>query len=319
MRREYLVWKPWHYLPDGIRNDFFIIGKYSLSAGILIALLSLSLQNNYSSIARVLPKDPKNGSALGNLAAAAAVLGVGGGDDSSLAYIDIMKSRWVLERLLKSKHTYSEASWYFGSTRSKTMTLKEYLQTENQDKAIGKVKNIFDIQKDPKSGLITIVVTTTSPELSQQLAHEALSLTDDYLLKHSQTQAGAKAEFAIQRLKDAREEALQAEEGFRRFLMVNRNYQSSADPSIRLTGARLEADLSLKRQIVSSLAFSREQALLEQKDNIPVLNVLDEGHLPSEKSGPPRGLMVIATILLAGFSSWAWRHRQWIGAKLRSE
>ena len=110
-----------------------------------------------------------------------------------------------------------------------------------------------------------------------------------------------------------------AEDAYRRFLEGNRNYLNSADPSVRLKGLRLETELRLRQQLVTTLALNREQALLEEKNDIPILNVLDPANLPIEKSKPARSVIVLLVTLLVGFGTWVWQHREWISERLLAE
>jgi hypothetical protein len=108
----------------------------------------------------------------------------------------------------------------------------------------------------------------------------------------------------------------QTEEVLRAFLDGNRNYLMSPDPAVRLKGMRLESELKLRTQIVTTLAIAREQALLEEKNDMPILNVLDAGNLPIEESGPSRFFLVMVTLLLGFFASLSWDQRVWMKSLL---
>ena len=164
-------------------------------------------------------------------------------------------------------------------------------------------------QKDLKSGLIRVKINSSSASLSQQMVVRAVGLLDEYIQTQGQTQSGVKAAFASKRLEEAKIEALASEMALSEFTLGNRNFESSPDPSIRLRGARLVAELGLHRQIVMSLSMTREQALMDQKDDTPIINVLDAGSIPLEKSGPPRGRIVLGFTLLAFFGSFTWANR----------
>jgi hypothetical protein len=85
---------------------------------------------------------------------------------------------------------------------------------------------------------------------------------------------------------------------------------------VRLTGGRLEAELKLRQQLVMTLAMNREQAMLEEKNDIPIVNVLDGGNLPIEKSRPARSTIVLLTLFGVSASAWTWLKRAWILARL---
>ena len=123
------------------------------------------------------------------------------------------------------------------------------------------------------------------------------------------------AAFAEARVQEARREMVQAEEVLRRFLEVNRNFQVSPDPSVRLLGGRLDAELQLRQKLLVNLAMSREQALLEEKNDLPILNILDPANLPSQKARPSRGAMVLASFVLGLGGTLAWSNRSWLKAR----
>jgi uncharacterized protein involved in exopolysaccharide biosynthesis len=292
----------------------------ALSVGIVVAVVSLFIPNKYTSEAHILPKDPKGAGMPGQLSAAAAAFGMNVGmEDASASYLDILRSWWVNERLLNSRFAYHQKPWYFGDPVRKEGLLRDYLDVKTMNKGMKAMLDVLSVDRDQKTGLITIQAETKSPDLSQQVAREAVGLLEDFITNHSQTQAGEKAKFAADRMPKAIQEALEAEARYKSFLMVHRNGPESSDPGVRLTGERLEAELDVKRQVVSTLSVSREQALLEAKDSTPVLTVLDRGNLPDEKSYPPRAIIVIAAMLLVVACHFGWRHRQWIKEGLDAE
>jgi len=277
-------------------------------AGLITAIFTLFLPNEYRSESRILPADARGPAGLGAMAAAAAAVGVAipGQESADAAYVDILNSRWLRERLLQKSYTYSVRTWYFGKPQSRTETLAAYLgHKANPDRALKALRAHIMINRDFKTKLLTLGVETTSPELSQQVAQDMVRLLETFVMERTRTRGGTKAAFAEQRLKEARAEYGLAEEDYRRFLENNRNFQTSADPVVRLKGTRLEAELRLRTQVVTTLAISREQALLEEKNDMPILNVLDAGNLPIEKSGPGRGAMVVAVFLLFTLVGWA--------------
>jgi hypothetical protein len=187
------------------------------------------------------------------------------------------------------------------------------------DRAVRTLDGILNATKDLKSNVITLSAETTSPDLSQAIVHRATDLLNQFVVQHSRTRGTEKAAFAEARLADARHEMDLAEGTFKSFLEGNRNYQTSADPAVRLRGARLEAELNLRRQLVSTLALNREQSLLDAKNDVPILNVLDAGNLPIEKSKPARSIIVLLVTFLVSLGSWTWLNRDWVKARLLAD
>jgi uncharacterized protein involved in exopolysaccharide biosynthesis len=296
--------------------------QWSLAATLFTALVTLFLPNQYLSEARLLPVESRSlGGNLGGLANAAAAFGVSvpGGDSSDANFVDILNSRSMREQLLQTEFQYHARTWRFGAERLEKGTLNDYLNEGNWGRSIRKLGTVVSASRDIKSKVISITAETNSPELSKLIVEKTLVYLEAFIKEKGRTRGGAKAVFAEARLADARREMDGAEEAWRRFLEVNRNYQSISDPSVRLKGARLENELRLRQQLVTTLAMNREQALLEEKNDIPILNVMDAADLPTEKSKPARSLIILAVAIFVAAGSWVWLNRGWVRAKLLAE
>lgn len=293
--------------------------QIGFAAAVVTALVSLFLPNYYRSEARILPVEAKGISGgLGNLASAAAAFGVSvpGGDSVDANFVDILQSRWLREKLLNSKFKFKVRSWRFGVDRERHETLYAYLKAENVDRALKQMASMVSASKDLKSKVILLAVDTKSPELSQLVVRRSLELLEEFIQQKGRTRGGAKALFAEARLAEARTELAEAEDVLRRFMEVNRNHQASSDPTVRLRGARLEAEQRLRMQLLTTLAMNREQALMEEKNDVPILNVLDGGNLPIDKSRPARSVIVMLTFILVTAGAWAFANRAWIQSRL---
>lgn len=295
--------------------------KTGLVAGVLTVAVTLTLPNEYKSEARILPADQR-GSAMGSAAAAAAAATVGvsipGQESPDAAFVDILNSRSLREVLLLTQFTYNIRTWYFGIEQTRQGNLFEYFQKKNMDLAVKALREKISVNRDLKTKLITITAETESPQLSQQVTKKMVRLLDDFVINKSQTRGGAKAQFSLKRLAEARQEMAEAEGDFLTFLDGNRNFLLSPDPSIRLKGIRLDNELKLRVQILTTLAIAREQALLEEKNDMPILNVLDEGNLPIEKSRPNRASLVVVITLLSTVGCWVLLNWAWISSRFHS-
>lgn len=296
--------------------------QWALAAGLLTAVITLFMPNYYRSEARLLPVESKGlGGNLGGLANAAAAFGVSvpGGDSSDANFVDVLNSRWLKEQLLQTEFQYRMRSWRFGTEHVEKGTLYDYLEAKNLDRAVKELSKVLSASRDLKSKVISISAETKSPELSQLIVQRAGKLLEVFLREKGRTRGGAKAAFAEARLAEGRREMDEAEETLRRFLEGNRNYLTSGDPAVRLKGTRLETELRLRQQLVTSIAMNREQALMEEKNDIPILNVLDQGNLPIDKSRPGRSSIVLGVVFLVTSSLLAWNHRERLKALLRAE
>ena len=294
--------------PIRLRAKFWRPLWLGLAAGLLAALVSLFLPNQYVSEARILPADSRSSGGLSG-AVAAVGLSLPGQESPDAAFIDILNSRSLRESLLQTRFNFKVRTRYFGAEQNREQTLYDYLEMKNVDRAVVALKGRISITRDLKSKVTTLAVETKSPQLSQQVAQRLVYLLDEFVVNKSQTRGGAKAAFSEKRLIETRMDMAQAEDAFRIFLEGNRNYLQSPDPSVRLKGNRLDNEFKLRTQLVSTLAIAREQALLEEKNDMPILNVLDPGNLPVEKSGPARVKIVLLASLLVGLVASTWYER----------
>lgn len=285
--------------------------RLGLIAGAAVAAITLFVPNRYTSTARILPGDAQSGG-LSSLSMLAATAGVSlpGPDSADAAYVDILESRSIAEALLATRFRFHVRAWRFGAEQLKDETLYDFLGKENLDRAVLALKAHVTITRDLKTRLLTLAVETRSPELSQEATQRLVGLLNEFALTKARTKGGEKAAFAEDRLKEARTELDQAQAAFQRFLETNRNYALSPDPAVKLEGARLEMEYRLRQELVTTLSQNREQALLDAKNDMPILNVLDPGNLPIDKSGPARSVIVIMVFLMVFFGHLFLRDRE---------
>ncbi|MDR3669356.1 MAG: hypothetical protein P4L36_00840 [Holophaga sp.] len=283
-------------------------------AGLAAAALSVLLPNQYRSEARILsdtghagggsslrtgvwaPTAPPETPALRE-------------DGPTVIYADILKSRRMAEQLLLRTYEYSYRPWRFARRRQARATLLDYLGAANVDRAMGPLKAVLSVQRDPKSGLLTISAETRSPELSMQVVRRAAENLRDFLVELGQTAGQNKARFTLGRLEEVQARYRDLGRQFEQFQDSNRNWETSPAPNIRFRGQQLKEGLALWKQVVMNLTLNHEQALLEAQNDTQTLLLMDPGNLPLEKSRPSRALIVFAVASAAGAGSWVYRNR----------
>lgn len=282
----------------------FKVGAYAF---VSVLILLQVVPNKYRSEARILPVEGKGlGGGLGGVLSAANALGLSlPGEGADTNFVDIVQSRTLKEEVVKAPLTFHMRSWRFGEEREYTLDLQSLWHERNLDRAVKHLSEMISVSRDPKTKIIVVTAESRSQDLSRAIVERILRGLEESLQKRNRTRGSFKADYAKSRLAEARGEATQAEVDLRNFLDSNRNYQTSADPGIRLKGMRLEAELRLRTQLVTTLAMNREQAVLEEKNDIPILNVMDAPNLPIEKSGPARTFLALAFGLAAGALVWA--------------
>lgn len=285
--------------------------KMTLIGSILVVIYTISKPNVYLSEAKLLPPAGSGSEmevGLSGLAAAAGFSLPGSrGKDGN--YTDILKSRWMAENLLNFQYTYDFKDWYFGRPIRRTGTLSEYFRARNLDQGIMALDPALKVSKDQKSNVVSISFVSKSPELSRQVTARAVGLLDKFLRENMQVVGINKLKFIDSRIQDCQGglDALSAE--FRDYTRKNKNYASTTDPDVRLRVLQLESNLALQRQLLNSLIVSREKSVLDSKNDMPNLTILDQASLPTEKSGPNRSLIVIYSAFLELLIFWSLDNR----------
>ena len=294
--------------------------RLAILAGGLTFFVVLFSPNQYRSEARLLPIESKPAGGLGGLASAAAAFGVTlpGGEGSDANFTDILGSRWLREQVLQSEFTYHARRWRFGTEHLETKRLFTVLGANTPDQGLKALDGVITATRDSKSKIISITAETISPELSQQIVQQMCKLLEKFLLEKGRTRGSAKAAYAEERLIEARKEMDYAEGILIDFIKINKNYLTSGEPLVKLKANRLESEFRLRQQLVSAISMNREQALLEEKNDIPILNILDRASLPISKSKPARSEVIVFFTFIVGVSSWIWFNRNWIREQLSS-
>jgi len=286
----------------------------AVKAGLVTAGLVLLLPNQYRSEARILSDTGHAGGGTspraGVWAPSAAPETPGTREEGpTVIYADILRSRRLAEQLLLRTYDYRVRGWRFGRVRRVHGTLLDYLGVPSLDRGMGALTGMMAVQRDLKSGLLTVRVDSRAPELSQAVTRQATTGLGDILVELSRTAALNKARFTLARLEEVKGRYQELGRAFQRFQDANRNWEKSPAPNLRFQGTQLREELDLWRQVVTNLTLNHEQALLEAQNDTQTLLLLDPGNLPVEKSKPARALMVFAAMCAAGVGSWVYHNR----------
>jgi uncharacterized protein involved in exopolysaccharide biosynthesis len=183
--------------------------------------------------------------------------------------------------------------------------------TPNERLAAAEVKLRANMKTaiDPKTGIVALRVTATSPEVALQASQGFLQLLDRFNRESRQSQASAERKFTEQRLAQARVELREAEGRLQGFLERNRSYSRSSESAFQED--RLRREVVLQQQVYSTLAQSYEQARIEEVRDTPVLTLVEA---PSAPLLPDRRWLLAKAVLgfvggillgIIGMIAWA--------------
>ncbi len=291
-------------LPSGLRKPL----AHALLAGIAAACAAMLMQDVFTCEARILP-DSGHGSNPGRTgvwAPSAPPVTPGTREDGpTVIYAEILASRRLASRLLESDYAYPCRTWRFGKASAVHGTLLAYLDAPDVDRAMGSFRRLFTVERNPKSGLLTLAAATRSPELSRLVVRAAVEELRRALVEFGQAEGRNRARSARERLDEVQALYSEKTNAFQRFQDANRNWEASPSPNLRFQGNQMKEQLALWRQVLANLTLNHEQALLEARNDAQTLLVLDPGDLPLAKSRPHRSLIVLGAMALAGAASWA--------------
>ena len=97
-----------------------------------------------------------------------------------------------------------------------------------------------------------------------------------------------------------------AEANLRDFRDNNLNYYNSTDPELTLLNERLTREVELKSQVYLALSQQYEMAVIQEKKDLAIIQILDKAVPPSRKSGPHRANNVMAGLAMGFCLSLAW-------------
>ncbi|UCD63161.1 MAG: hypothetical protein JSW34_10455, partial [Candidatus Zixiibacteriota bacterium] len=257
------------------------IAVFALACALGTAVVSLFVPDRYTATATTLPasSDVAAGGLLSMAEAMSGLemIGLGGPNKSpAVLYPEILRSRRLGERVLSKRYLIANATG--------PQNLYEYFDQHNPDLALGKLREITAVTYDKKTGVVSVAVTTTKPQLSADIANTCVGLLDEFSKSERKTRAGLTRQFIEERMVEVSRDLATAEENLRDFRDNNLNYYNSTSPDLLMEHARLGREVEVKTQVYQTLAQERELAAINEKKETPAIQILDTARAPSIKS-----------------------------------
>jgi uncharacterized protein involved in exopolysaccharide biosynthesis len=274
------------------------------AAGIILGLtIALLRPTTYTTAFSFLPQSEQDPSRAG-LANLAGQFGIslgtlGGASQSPQLYADLLLTRGVLGPIAGERFSV-------GPTNQTPVPLGEFLGIRGADSAVVlektlralRTKVIATTVATRSTGMITVRVRTKSPEVSLEIANRLLEGLNHFNLITRQSQAREERRFTEGRLEAAKASLRAAEDGLQRFLQKNRQYSDS--PALTFERDRLQREVTLQQQVVSSLAQRYEEERIGEVRDTPVITVIEAPVLAARPDSRLRALIVLLG-LAAGF------------------
>ena len=172
------------------------------------------------------------------------------------------------------------------------------LDSKFMDNAIEKLsEQIFVVEEE--SGLIKISVLMEEPKLSSDISNYIANYITQYVSDVMLSYSSTHREFIEERLKYSKDELASSEEELKEF--SEKNPFAVDTPELQLQRGRLMRNMEVNQQVYITLRQQYEMARINELKETPVINILDFGEPPSEKS-KPRSIFILIMSLLIGSS-----------------
>jgi uncharacterized protein involved in exopolysaccharide biosynthesis len=276
-----------------------------LAAAVLGTSLALLLPAKYTARASFYSEGKQGGdlsslgSSLGPLSALLSVAGGSLGSTSPAFFVDLLKSQSFFDSLGVSPIPIGP--------RGPTVLVQNYVEKKAKNDSIRrwnarkKLKKMIEVSTQP-SGVVVVRVDAKSPVAAAAIANRSVDLIDNLNVRFRRDQAAARRKFTEGFLADVEARLDASEDRLQTFLMNNRSLLSmrgDQSPVLKRQEERLRAETlrltSLKEQLESTI----ENARLTEYNDAPMVARVDRAAVPEKRSGPPRTLIALGSILLA--------------------
>ena len=169
------------------------------------------------------------------------------------------------------------------------------LESKFMDSAIEKLsEQIFVEEKE--SGLIKISVLMEEPKLASDISNYIANYIKQYVSDVMLSYSSTHRKFIEERLRYSKEELSNSEEELKEF--SEKNPFAVDTPELQLQRGRLMRNMEVNQQVYITLRQQYEMARINELKETPVINILDFGEPPSEKSKPKSMLILILSLLV---------------------
>ena len=172
-----------------------------------------------------------------------------------------------------------------------------------QNKQIGTVQSIINIEADKKSGMTKLSVTVQDPLVAATMADTVLVKLQDYITKYKTSKAQEDCKYWEQLYEERKKEYYEAQEKYAQYSDMN---QGVIRQSVRIEQERLQNEQSLAFQVFSQTATQLQMARAKLQEEKPAFAVLEPASVPLYPSGTSKKVILVGIVFLAVAGASAW-------------
>lgn len=287
-------------------NQKTLIIVFTLLFSIASIVFALISPEKYKSTSKLITKTSSSTPA-GNLAQMAALAGVTIGrqnksDPSEYLSVIINDKEFIEKILVKKWYIKGDSIYLTDIWEMEPDTTIENWQFVFEKEKMNKLREgkFINLSKDRKTGLLTLSTEFGYPELAYQVNKYLLQLIDEYILNSLKGQAKEKRTFIEERITEVSEDLKNSENRLARF--KERNLDTDA-PKVFLEEQRLLRKVTLNQELYIQLKKQYELARIEEKNDQPLIQILQRPEISILHSRPNRKLIVILSTIVGVFIS----------------
>jgi uncharacterized protein involved in exopolysaccharide biosynthesis len=251
----------------------------------------------YTALASFIPETRQSSSSFSGFAAELGLGLLGGsGTQSPQFFADLANDPFVLKEAVTKEYRFTENGRLLTKNLIQVYKIDEPTQALAIEKAVRKLDKDVHASVAPKTGLISLRVSSITPDLAVQVEEFILDQINAINLRIRRASSTAERQFAEDQMSEFSAELRSAENRLLKFQQANREYTLS--PRLQLEQERLEREVRIRNDVYTAMVSSYEQARVESVRDNPLISIIDNPLYPAKHD--PRGVIkgVIGGLLL---------------------
>jgi uncharacterized protein involved in exopolysaccharide biosynthesis len=187
-------------------------------------------------------------------------------------YAELLRARPLLEAVLTSRYEFEQDGGRVVSTLLELYGIRDGSR-EARYRGYQRLRSSMDVRSSLQTGLVSVSVRASSPDLAEAVTARLLELLNDFNLETRQSGAANEERFVAERMVEVEAELRHAEMDLQQFLRGNRGFQQS--PELVFEHDRLQRAVAIRQNVFNALAEAHERARVSAVRNTPVLTVVE--------------------------------------------
>jgi len=215
--------------------------------------------------------------------------------DRSVIYKAILTSKRIQKRLL-------ETSFYHEKIKSQSKLLDILggdFEDETYQRRLDIGSKILDkmmkVSINRENKITTLIIESDSPRLSAEIATTFVMELEQFIIKINTTKAAENTKFIESRLAETLSTLEKKELDLKNYRVSNKRIENS--PERQLEQGILLRELKVQEEIYLTLKKEMEISKIEEVKSLPLIQILDQATVPTEKSKPKRRIIMLSGLI----------------------